>query len=238
MYRALVQSVVLVAVVAAGAIGIYLYHAHSSVEAQLERERERTAELRQIVQRLTAERRVADVMVTGQQVVDGVLRTSLVFVEYGRDDRALPAKRFTVDGKIVHFDAMVVKFDGKFVEQNDPLRGRSVALFTRLYGETQSPAQGFPVDVPCQVPEVYRDPDPKVQQFQRELWQNFWRLADDAEYRNAMGVRVAQGEGPWRPIEPDQLYTITLDANGGVNIHAEPLKGIYREAIKSSASTR
>jgi hypothetical protein len=236
MYRSIVKFVLLVGFVAAGSVGVYVYHKHNSVEAELEREQQRTAELRQIVQRLTAETRVADVMVTDQQKVNGVLRTSIVFVEYARDDAPLPAKRFTINGNMIHLDAMVVKFDGKFVEQNDPLRGHSVALFTRLYGDTQTPANGFPVDDPGQVPAVYRDNDPKVSQFQQELWQNFWRLADDAPYRKEMGVRVAQGEGLWRPFEPDHLYTITLEANGGLNVISEPLKGIYREAFKSSAS--
>lgn len=238
MYRGILKLVLLVAVVSAGSIGVYVYRTHSSIEAQLEREQQRTAELRQIVQRLTAERRVADVMVTDQKTVDGVLRTSIVFVEYGKDDAALPAKRFTITGNMIHLDAMVVKFDGKFVEQNDPLRGHSVALFTRLYGDTQTPAEGFPIDEPGQVPAVYRDDDPKVRQFQQELWQNFWRLADDPGYRNEMGVRIAQGEGLWRPFEPDHLYTITLESNGGLNIRSEPLKGIYREAFKSNASPR
>lgn len=234
MYRSIIKLVLLVGFVAAGSVGVYVYHTHSSVEAQLEREQQRTAELRQIVQRLTAERRVADVMVTDQKTVNGVVRTSIVFVEYGKNDVALPAKRFTVEGKMIHIDAMVVKFDGKFVEQNDPLRGHSIALFTRLYGDNQTPAEGFPIDQPGQVPDVYRDDDPKVRDFQQELWQNFWRLADDPAYRNEMGVRIAQGEGPWRPFEPDHLYTLTLESNGGLDIRSEPLKSIYREAFKGA----
>ena len=47
-----------------------------------------------------------------------------------------------------------------------------------------------------------------------------------------MGVRVAQGEGVWRPVDPDKLYTITLECNGGLNIRSEPLKAIYSEALK------
>jgi hypothetical protein len=32
------------------------------------------------------------------------------------------------------------------------------------------------------------------------------------------------------------LYTITLEANGGLNIKSEPLKGIYAEAMKRHTS--
>jgi len=131
---------------------------------------------------------------------------------------------------------MVVKFDGAFVEQNDLLRGHSVALFTRLFGDKQSPEQAWHIDEPGKVPEIYRGTDPKVSEFEQELWQNFWRLADDPAYRTSLGVRVAQGEGVWRPFEPNQLYTITLEANGGLNIKSEPLKGIYAEVMKRHAA--
>jgi hypothetical protein len=36
----------------------------------------------------------------------------------------------------------------------------------------------------------------------------------------------------WGPFEADKLYTITVESNGGLNITNEPLKGIYREALK------
>lgn len=238
MYRTVVKFVTVAFLAVAGTVGVFVYRSHNSIEAELQREQEKTAELRQIVQRLTSERRVADVMVTDQQTVGGTLQTKILFVEYDHDGQALPAKRFTIDGNMVHLDAMVVKFDGKFVAENDPLRGHSIALFTRLYGDSQSPANAFHVDEPGQVPAVYRDPDPKVALFEQELWKNFWRLADDADYRNQMGVRVAQGEGVWRPFEPNRLYTITLEFNGGLNIRSEPLKGIYREAMKSVSSAR
>jgi type II secretory pathway pseudopilin PulG len=236
MLRGALKNLVLLGLFAAAAVGIYTYQTHNSVQAQLRREQERTAELRQIVQRLEAERRVADVIVTDQRTIDGTLRTSILFVEYARDGTSLPPRRFTVEGKTVHLDAMVIKFDGKFVEQNDPLRGHSIALFTRLYGDTQRPADGFAVDEPGQVPGIYQTRDPQLSQFEKELWQNFWRLADDPAYRATMGVRTAQGEGVWRPFEPDRLYTITLESNGGLNIRSEPLRGIYSEALKLRSS--
>lgn len=228
----------LVGLLCAVGVGVYSYQVHNSAQAQLVRERERTAELGQIVQRLEAERRMADVIVTDQRTVNGSLRTSILFVEYARDGTSLPPRRFTVEGNTIHLDAMVIKFDGKFVEQNDPLRGHSIALFTRLYGDAQAPADGYAVDPPGQVPPFYKSSDPALSQFQQTLWQNFWRLADDAPYRAAMGVRVAQGEGVWRPFEPDRLYTISLESNGGINIRSEPLRGIYSEALKLRDSAR
>jgi hypothetical protein len=116
------------------------------------------------------------------------------------------------------------------------LKGHSVALFTRLYGESQAPENAFPIDAPSGIPDVYRSADASLNaeqaSFERELWTNFWKLADNASYRGSMGVRVAQGEGVWSPFVPDRLYTVSVESDGGLNLTSEPLKGIYREAMK------
>jgi hypothetical protein len=235
MLRATAKLMFLALLVAAGAAGLMLHRRDTTV-AQLNEARQQTEQLKQVVQRLEAERRVADVIVTGQKAEGGVIKTTLLFVEYARDGSALPARRFTIDGDVAHVDAMVVKFDRDFIQQNDPLRGHSLALFTRLYGENQPPDKAFPIDPPGDIPDVYRGPDPCVTTFERELWSNFWKLADDESYRKASGVRVAQGEGVWVPFHPDKLYTVTLDSDGGLNITSSPLKGIYREALKRDAA--
>ena len=234
MLRTAARLALLSALVAGGALVLLAYRGTTGEHA-LRLEAQRKAEhLRKVVQRLTAERRVADVIVTEQNAVGGVTKTTLLFVEYARDGSALPARRFTIDGNVAYVDAMVIKFDGRFVEENDPLRGRSVALFTRLYGENQAPEKGHRIDEPNQIPAAYRGADPYVMEFERELWANFWRLAEDETYRNQMGVRVAQGEAVWTRFHPDRLYTVTLEADGGLNIASSPLKGIYREAIRGA----
>jgi hypothetical protein len=236
MLRTLAKLAFLSLLVVAGAAGLVL-HRRDATAVQLDEAKQRNEQLKQVVRRLEAERRVADVIVTEQKKVDGALKTTLLFVEYARDGSTLPARRFTIDGDVAHLDAMVVKFDRDFVHDNDPLRGHSLALFTRLYGENQPPEKAFRIDPPNQAPEIYRGPDPTVTDFERELWSNFWKLAEDEAYRQSKGVRVAQGEGVWVPFKPDKLYTITLDSDGGLNITSAPLKGIYREALKGSART-
>lgn len=232
MLRTVSKLVVLTALVVGGAGVLLVYHDRGG-DRHLRREAERKNEqLKQVIQRLSAERRMADVVVTEQRAVNGTMTTTLLFVEYGRDGSTLPARRFTINGDVAYVDAMVIKFDGKFVQDNDPLRGRSIALFTRLYAENQPPEKGFRIDEPNQIPDVYRGGDPYVMDFERELWANFWKLADDEGYRKEMGVRVAQGEAVWTRFQPDRLYTLTLESNGGLNITSAPLKGIYREALK------
>jgi len=242
MLRNTLRFVLICAVIAAGSAGVLVYQRVFSTDrkiAAMEQEnrklQDQKIKLEQVVRTLGEETRVAEVLVTDQTTgPDGVLRTTLLFVEYAKDGSALPARTFTIEGKTAHVDALVIKFDGKFVENRDALRGHSIALFYRIFGENQNPSTGARIDTPDVVPPIYRGTglDPETEAFERELWKNFWKLVDDERYRNEMGVRVAQGESPWGPFEKDRLYTITVESDGGLNLTSEPLKGIYREALK------
>lgn len=232
MFRSIAKIFGLCVLVLAGSVGIYAFYAQSPQEKQIRQLQEEKKVLQQIVQRLGEERRIAEMLVTDQKTIDGVLNTTVLFVEYAKDGTALPPKSFTLKGEKIHIDALVIKFDGQYVQQNDPLRGQSIALFTKIYGDQQTPAQGFDIDSPGRIPEIYRGADPKVSAFEQKLWQDFWRLAEDKQYRQEMGVRVADGQGTWGPLEPDKLYTLSIESNGGINKTSEPLRGIYREALK------
>ena len=205
----------------------------NSGSRELAVEKLHSEELKQVIGRLETERRVAKIIVTDQPESAGIQRTTLLFVEYVRDGiTPLPPKHFTIDGKRAHIDAMVIKFDGKFVEGNDPLRGHSLALFTRIFGETQNPANGFMIDEPGHIPAIYQPSSKDVSQFEENLWANFWKLADDPDYRASMGVRIAQGEGVWRDFDKGFLYKLTLESNGGLNITSERMEGIFQQALK------
>jgi hypothetical protein len=222
----------LTAFIIAGSFGIWYYQDHFSAQHQIQKLEEEKKVLTQVVQRLSDEKRVAEVLVTDQKTVGGVLHTTLLFVEYDKRGNSLPPKSFEVEGEKVHFDALVIKFDRSFISEGDPLRGHSIALFTRVYGDRQPPDTGPTVDQPGMIPDIYRGADPRVSEFEQELWQNFWKVAADPQERARRGVRVANGQGVWGPFEPEKLYTITLESDGGLNINSEPLKGIYKEALK------
>jgi hypothetical protein len=215
-----------------GSIGVWFIQDRYSTQHQIAKLEEEKRVLTEVVQRLTDEKRVAQVLVTDQTTFAGGSRTTLLFVEDAKDGTSLPPRTFTIDGNEAHIDALVIRFKQDFVTQGDPLRGHSIALFTRIYGASQTPGQGFAIDEPGKIPEIYRGADPRVTEFEMDLWKNFWRLADDPEYREKKGVEIANGQGVWGPFEPDKLYTITIQSHGGVSITSQPLKGIYRAALK------
>lgn len=257
----IVKLMALGLLVIGGGAALYVFQFRDTTAVQLRESERRVEQLRNIAPRLNVERRVADIIVIDQQPatqpstrpttapttapsapVTGAgdapsVRTTLLFVEYDSEGNPLPAKRFTIDGNVAHLNAMVLKFDGKFLEQHNPLRGHSIALFTRVYGENQAPENGQPIDEPGEIPEIYRGRDPKVSEFEQDLWQNFWRLAEDEAHRKEMGVRIAQGEGVSTRFLPDRLYTVTLEADGRLNVASQPLEGIYSDALRQRVSS-
>jgi hypothetical protein len=232
MFRSIGKTLFLAILTLGVGIGTIAYVRHNSVESRLRASEARNEELQQFVGRLSGERRVANIIVTGSDTVGGVRQTTLLFVEFAKDGRELPAKRFRIEGNWAHVDALVIKFDRDFVRTNDPLRGHSIALFHRIFGDKQRPEDGALIDAPGTIPAVYQGADPKVSAFERDLWDRFWQLTTDADLRTEKGVRVATAQSVWGVFEPDRLYTITLETAGGLSLTSEPLKSIYREALK------
>jgi len=183
----------------------------------------RCAELRGFVHRLTTHSRVADVRVVASHPGrDGVPVTTVEFTERGRDGQAFPARVFTVVGKEVYFDALVIKFADDAVKVGDPLRGKSLHLFRRIFGSAQEPREGPVVAaaVPDGVPDAYGGAG-EASDFERRLWRLFWHWASHPAEAAREGVRIAQIEAVGiRPVV-GASYRITLRHAGGLEIQRQ-----------------
>jgi hypothetical protein len=230
MVRALSKTVFLLLLILGGSAGLYFYHYHLSQEYQIEQLQAQKEELEQVVGRLQTERRVAKILVTDQKVVNGNEQTTLLFVEYRHDGSALPARQFVIPGDEAHIDAEIVKFKDEYVKEGDPLRGQSILLFVRIYGASQSPEDGQPIDTPGMIPDIYRGSDPHVSDFEEGIWSQFWTLYKDQEARDSLGIRAMHGEGLYGPFDRQHLYTITVRPDGAT-MNVEPLDPIYRAAM-------
>jgi hypothetical protein len=217
-------------VLAALSFWLYRYTEDQRRIAQLEREKE---QLRQIVNRLTSQRRMAEIIVTGREGSGKDQKVHLLMVEYARDGQT-PAvvREFVTSGSEVHIDAKVIQFERDFLFENDPLRGASIALFTRIYGDQTAPDKGEPIDPVQDAPLVYKGADPGAAEFEARLWCDFWRLLEDQAYAKQHGVRVAYGDGKWWPPKEGTLYTLSIATSGDLEVKAEPVKAIYLEAMK------
>jgi len=244
--------------VAAGAATLYVFQFRGGTAGTAHERARREEQLRAIAKRLQVERRVADVIVVDQRPSTrpatgptttpaasqptgspggggATFQTTLLFVEYDRGGRPLPAKAFTIDGDLARVDGVVIHFDGKFANEYGALRGQAVALLSRLHAEGHPPEKGLAIDPRNDIPNVYRDDDPKVTEFERTLWQQVWRLAEDEAYRKEMGVRVVRPAAVQTRFQPDRLYTLTLETDGGLHVSSRPLQGVYRDALRRHA---
>lgn len=152
--------------------------------------------------------------------------TRFRFQETGEDGQPLgPSQQFELLGDVAYFDALVVKFDDRFVEQNDLLRGSSLLLFRRIFGEHQPPSEGFVIDTVGQRPSGYPGAPAGESEFHRDLWLRFWDYALDPEVARQAGVRAMHGEAPFVKLVPGRAYEIELRSSEGLVVRAVPDPG-------------
>lgn len=177
-------------------------------------------EQRVAIGRLVKSRRVAQAVVV-KRWKDGAGKTwsRVRFVEVDEAGKELTRREAEIEGEVVHFDGLVLKFENEHVQSGDPVRGRSVLLFRRMYGEHVAPGLGVGLDESEEdgIPQAYRSRE-GVSDGERALWSRFWQLANDPEAAKKEGVRVAQGEVVYTKMEEAMLYELTLDDAGGLNV--------------------
>lgn len=236
MFRIAGRMIFLCALTALAILGWRLYLQYAGHDLQMQALQQRADALQRVIDRLNVSRRVARVVVLNQAADSaGQLHTTLLWMENDAAGNAVGPKQFTIVGDEAHFEAELIQFDRGFIEAGDALRGHSIALFTVVYGSHQAPADGFPIDAPGEVPAAYRDDSLGETALEKTLWQSFWRLYDDADYRRQMGVRLAEGVGAWGKVSPGQVYTISVEANGGMDLSHEPADPLYVEALRRGA---
>jgi len=227
-FRFFFWSIVLVAVAAASIFLAYefLVKPQRILQNQIREQKETIARLEQDKQRLETylkllkhmERRARVEVLRQAPDATGVLRTTFRFTEIDNDGRPVSAARqYTVPGQEVYFDTMVIKFDDHFVEAGDPLKGRALMLFRRVFSSVMKPEEGFVIDVEGQAPESYAEQQ-APNAFERELWRRFWELANNEELARKHGVRAIHGDAPYTRLELDRVYEVNLRSTGEVVI--------------------
>jgi hypothetical protein len=190
--------------------------------------------LKKIIERLSADSRVAEVLVTDVRpdLVSGKNLTTIKFLEYDTSLRPLAPKYFTFSEEIIQFQAMVIRFDDFYVRSGHPLKGKSAYIFTKVFALNDGGAESFALNRVNEVPSGYaiegvRNP------YQGRLWKKFWQYALDPRQAKRVGIKNAQIEAPGTRFVPGLLYTIKIEHAGGLRIEARPLPPILEgEKIK------
>jgi hypothetical protein len=226
--RSFLWSVVLIA---AGTSGVYLSYElvvkpKQALQDQIRQQKETIQKLEQDKLRLEAflkilkhiDRRARIEVLRQTKDASGNLQTTIRFTEI--DDAGKPIstfRDFTLPGREVYFDTLVIKFDDHFVEQSDPLKGSALMLFRRIFSSTMRAEDGFVIDADGQAPETYAGRQvPSA--FEKDLWKRFWEVANDEKLAKQLGVRAIHGDAPYMRLEPDRVYEICLRSTGEVII--------------------
>jgi len=221
--------------------GGYLHYRWESTSAQRALEEanvillQRQKVLESMIVRLSRSQRLAQIVVTNQTIENGVvLETEFLMVELDEDDQPIAKQRFMIEGSIVYIDGLTIKFDPDSIAVADKLRGANLVLLRRVYSSSVSPNNGTLIDLPGAIPAVYRVDSDEASQFECQLWDRFWELATDPTLAKEFGVRVAQGEAVYKPLQLGVLYELTHDANGGMNLETHALPSTVAEMLKQT----
>ncbi|HOE68356.1 MAG TPA: hypothetical protein PK997_00430 [Candidatus Omnitrophota bacterium] len=197
--------------------------------------------LRQMIERLSADTRVADVLVTKSEFDESTkkIRTTIKFLEYDAKDRPLAPKYFTFPGNIIQFQSLVVRFQDKFVGAGDRLRGKSAYLFMKAFVLDGAKTREFDITKAGEIPAGYHVESGKNQgEFQERLWRDFWTYALDPAKRDRAGIKNAQIEAPGSMFLPGTIYTLRIEHDGGIRIDAQPVPEILKgEKVASGTLT-
>jgi multidrug efflux pump subunit AcrA (membrane-fusion protein) len=188
------------------------------LEADLRVRQRQIDELNMSLSLLKVDKRVAEITVVRQQQDEqGGLLTEFTFQEVDADGQPLDVPRtFQISGDLLYVDFWIIKFDDRFVEMADLDRGSAICLFRRLFGEHQEPHDGFTLDPVGVRPLAYGRRG--ASEFERQLWHDFWNIANDRARAAELGIRAAHGEAVATRLKLGQSYRVLLRASDGLSI--------------------
>lgn len=171
---------VFVLAAAAAAAGLIAVYNHFSQERLL----------KQIIERLTADTRIAHVLVTQVKTDTQAqqLLTTIKFVELDTRGNPLPAKYFTFSGNVIQFQSLVVRFDDFLVKKADPFKGKSAYIFLKAFSLNGDKAESYDINTSYDIPVGYQVSGGKSA-FERWLWKRFWDYALDPQQASRFGIK-------------------------------------------------
>jgi hypothetical protein len=207
-----VKAVVVLALIVVGIIAVTGYFGLKTITELLTENKQ----LKESLARLTEEDQIGYAKVIKQERKDGGLETTLKFVETARDDKSkkILEKEYTIDGDVVHFDALIVKFSSQLIIDG---KERSLYLWRRVYGENMAPNTGYPIEEAGQEPIRYRGLLEKLRlKDQRTFWNAIWELSNDPQKLKQVGVQAIYGNAIYSKLRPGIIYVFKISNSGQV----------------------
>jgi hypothetical protein len=173
-------------------------------------------QLKQAITNLTQEDQIGYAKVVSQETRSGKLYTTLEFVETARDNKLqrILQKQFTIEGNVVHFDALIVTFGDKMVMDG---RQKALYLWRRVYGEDQAPSAGCLIEEPGKEPKRYEALLSRLRLPEREMfWTAIWDLANNPDKLRQYDIKAVYGNVVYTQLRPGLIYVFKISAAGQV----------------------
>lgn len=172
--------------------------------------------LKESITNLTQEDQIGYAKIISKEHKNSKVFTTIKFVETARDDKLkrILEKNYTIEGDIVNFDALIVKFGDKMVMDG---KEKSIYLWRRIYGESTTPEEGFNIEEPGKEPARYADVLKKLDFKDRDLfWSNIWNLANEPEKLKAYGIEAIYGNVVYHQLREGLIYVFKITPAGQV----------------------
>ncbi len=213
--------------VAVGSSAVYLSYQlvvkdRLAMETKLREKDERIGELELENQRLNAylrllqhEERRAQIQVLEQRTgVDGAVVNKIRFTEVRSDGTPIGKERvFDLPGDQVYVDFLVIKFEDHFVKEGDPLRGKALVFFQRIFTNKVMPDEGYPLDEPGKAPEIYAAEQAQTD-WEKDLWRQFWKVGNDEKLAEEKQVKAMHGQAISQKLQPGKIYHVLIRNTG------------------------
>jgi len=123
-------------------------------------------------------------------------------------------KEYEVQGDVVHFDALIVKFGQARVMDG---REKAMYLWRRIYGENQAPEDSLAINYERLEPARYADLCQKLSLKDRSLfWTHIWTLSNEPDHLSNLGVQAIYGNVVYHKLEPGLIYVFKIDNTGSL----------------------
>lgn len=173
---------------------------------------------------LKLDRRLAQIKIleTGTEADSGEHYMEIEFVELDKDNNPIGEKKRTrLKGELLYVDSLVVKFDDKYIEENDLLRGSTLSVFRAIWGDGDGPRGGLRLDENLRTDNKYETAYGTAEQmsdFERKIWNDFWTFSNDPEKQKEFGIRAGHGQANYiKPVE-NRIYRVELRASDGLSL--------------------
>ncbi|MCA9105765.1 MAG: hypothetical protein KDA83_10090 [Planctomycetales bacterium] len=184
---------------------------------------------------LKVDRRLARVKVlnVGTNVEDNSSFSDVEFQEIGPAGEVLgEPRRFRLNGDEIRVDSWIVKFDDKYIEEADLLRGTSLCVFKSIYGNLDGPQAAHALEEENSRPQAYGSGG-RVSEFEQKIWTDFWEISANPDRAFELGIRASHGQVNYVKARPGITYEIDLRASDGMTIR--PLRSEGEESTEGGA---